>query len=307
MSIDFQKIIYFKTVAENGTLVRASQMLHVSQPALSKSIAQVENEMGCRLFDRTGRSLTLNDAGRVLLEHANRALRELDSARSSITQLQDKADSTVRFTAYAPFGRPGYGAMLFKRMHPEIVVHYEYRNEGRPDTTCDLSLLSSNEPILNECSWHICEEEFVAALPHNHRLAKATEISLSELANDAFIMSITPVIRNAQMGMCREAGFEPQIFAEIQVYHDILGFVRSGLGVALVPRVSWLTGYENELAIVQIKRIRRTRHLYLQWPESRNPRYATQKFGKFIAAFLKGEACPSSQDDPQNHYEPAPS
>ncbi len=289
MSIDLQKLVYFKTVAENGTLTRASQLLHISQPALSKSIVQVEKEMGCRLFDRTGRSLVLNDAGRMLLEHANRALYEIDSARNSIAQMQDRADMTVRFMAYAPFARPGYGASLFKQAHPEIVVHYEYRSDAKSDAAYDLFLCAYNKPILNECSWHICEEEYVAAMPRNHRLANEAELSLSELAKEPFIMSVTPAIRDVQMEMCAEAGFEPQVFAELQIYHDILGFVRSGLGVALVPRASWLTGFEDELAIARIRGIRRTRHLYLRWPESSSPRYATRKFGEFISSFLKGE------------------
>ena len=191
--------------------------------------------------------------------------------------------------AYAPFARPGYGALLFKQAHPEIVVHYEYRSDTKSDAAYDLFLCAHSKPILNECSWHICEEEYVAAMPRNHRLANEGEISLSELANEPFIMSITPAMRDVQMGMCAEAGFEPQAFSELQIYHDVLGFVRSGLGVALVPRASWLTGFEDELAIVRIKNIRRSRHLYLQWPESSSPRYATRKFGEFISSFLKGE------------------
>jgi LysR family cyn operon transcriptional activator len=75
---------YFIAVAEHGGFTRAAAILHVSQPALSQQIRQLEETLGVRLFDRSGRNTCLTDAGKVWLIYARRALRELaeGSARS---------------------------------------------------------------------------------------------------------------------------------------------------------------------------------------------------------------------------------
>ncbi|MSO65989.1 MAG: LysR family transcriptional regulator [Alphaproteobacteria bacterium] len=75
---------YFQTVAEFGSYSRASEFLRISQPAVSRQIRKLEGELGRKLFDRHGHGVTLTEAGRILLEHGQRALRQLDRIKDEI-------------------------------------------------------------------------------------------------------------------------------------------------------------------------------------------------------------------------------
>jgi DNA-binding transcriptional LysR family regulator len=82
MSLD--QIRTFVAVAEEGSLRRASERLHVSQPPLTRQIAALEDELGARLFERNARGMKLVDAGAVFLEHARRILAEIETARDRV-------------------------------------------------------------------------------------------------------------------------------------------------------------------------------------------------------------------------------
>lgn len=77
-------INYFLAVAEHGSFTRAASALHVSQPALSQQIRQLEESLGVPLFDRSGRTIRLTDAGEVWRQYASRALQELGAGKRAI-------------------------------------------------------------------------------------------------------------------------------------------------------------------------------------------------------------------------------
>ena len=82
---EIHQLKYVICVAKLESISKAATTLHLSQPALSKSIAKLEDELGVLLFDRSGKRLHLNDRGRLFLEGAEKALRELDSAAASVS------------------------------------------------------------------------------------------------------------------------------------------------------------------------------------------------------------------------------
>jgi LysR family nitrogen assimilation transcriptional regulator len=82
--MDTRALRYFQVVAEYGSYSRGAEWLRISQPAVSRQVARLEEDLGCRLFRRTGHGVTLTEAGRVLLEHAQSAFRTLEQARAEI-------------------------------------------------------------------------------------------------------------------------------------------------------------------------------------------------------------------------------
>ncbi|MGI6590585.1 MAG: LysR family transcriptional regulator [Eggerthellaceae bacterium] len=286
MSGDFQRIAYFKTAAETGNLSRAAKILNITQPALSKSIAQLEREVGTDLFDRTGRSLELNEAGAIFLSHANRALAQMDAARQQLDELKGIRERTVGFLPLAPTGKPGYSAYLFHKEHPDIILEYHYQNEGDADSSADVSLFASVDPVLDSHTKLLAEEEFVAVLPNEHPLATRSSLRVAELAGEPFVFSSTPTMNRLQTDLCRSAGFEPTIAAKLQLYNDVLGMVHYGLGVTVAPRLSWMMGFEEDFALIPLTDVHVTRRLYLRYPEDAHPSYATQKFSAFLEEYF---------------------
>lgn len=94
---------YFIAVAEHGGFTRAAAILHVSQPALSQQIRQLEETLGVRLFDRSGRNTCLTDAGKVWLIYARRALRELAEGQRALHDVDDLQRGTLRVAMMPTF------------------------------------------------------------------------------------------------------------------------------------------------------------------------------------------------------------
>ena len=94
---------YFIAVAEYGGFTRAAAILHVSQPALSQQIRQLEETLGVRLFDRSGRNTCLTDAGKVWLIYARRALRELAEGQRALHDVDDLQRGTLRVAMMPTF------------------------------------------------------------------------------------------------------------------------------------------------------------------------------------------------------------
>ncbi len=89
-------IRYLKAVADFGSFTRAAQALHVSQPALSQQIKELEERLGAKLLDRSGRQIRPTDLGRVYLDYARRALRELDQGARAIRDVEDLSVGSLR-------------------------------------------------------------------------------------------------------------------------------------------------------------------------------------------------------------------
>jgi LysR family transcriptional regulator, cyn operon transcriptional activator len=104
--MQLRQLRYLIAVAEHGNFTRAAEALHVSQPALSQQIMQIEERLGATLLDRSGRTVTVTDAGHAYIAHARRALHELESGRRAIHDVRDLTRGLVRlamtptFTAY---------------------------------------------------------------------------------------------------------------------------------------------------------------------------------------------------------------
>lgn len=120
--MEIDQLRWFVTVAEGSTVTAAAAELHVSQPALSRGLARLEQEIGAPLFDRVGRVLRLNSNGRTLLDAAKRALTSLDSAARTIGAAADPTHGTVRFAFLNTLGTDLVPALLsgFRARHPTV-------------------------------------------------------------------------------------------------------------------------------------------------------------------------------------------
>ena len=99
--MELRHLRYFIAVAEEENVTRAAERLHVSQPPLSRQIHDLEEELGVKLFDRTGKSLQLNAAGKVFLLEARAVLDRAEEARRTVQALLESHDQVIH-VGYAP-------------------------------------------------------------------------------------------------------------------------------------------------------------------------------------------------------------
>ena len=107
---------------------KAAEILHISQPALSSALRNLENEIGQKLFDRVGKKLVINENGRYLAEQARAAFNILDEAKQTIQDNEEKKRKSVRCSTNIPMGNIGAMISGFYKKHPGITISMGYAN-----------------------------------------------------------------------------------------------------------------------------------------------------------------------------------
>ena len=113
---------YFLAVAQYQSFTRAARALHVSQPALSQQVRQLEEHLGAHLFDRTGRLVRLTDAGEVYLRYARQALQDLEEGRRALHDVSDLSRGSLRVAVAPTFTSYLIGPLVeaFYRRYPNV-------------------------------------------------------------------------------------------------------------------------------------------------------------------------------------------
>jgi DNA-binding transcriptional LysR family regulator len=246
--IDVKRLIVLREVARHGSFSRAADALTYTQPAISRQIALLERETGATLVKRGPGGARLTDAGELLVGHAEAILGRLEDAEAELNDLLGMRAGRLRMSTLTSAAAT---------ITPLAIAEFRERLPGIElsvsmiDPSSVLPLLRSGELDLALCNdpdlfslpeidgVHLFDEEIRLALPREHRLARRKRISLSELADERWMLGTTTACPDAVrfIRACRSAGFEPQIAFHNDDYTAILGFVAAGVGIAPVPEM----------------------------------------------------------------------
>ena len=132
-ALDIRRLSLFLAVVEHGGFTRAAQAVHISQPALSQAIAELEAELGGPLFHRLGRAVELTDAGAALAGPARAVLREIDAARQVTAEVNKLSRGRLDLSALPTLSTDPLPALLgaYRQDYPAVTVHIA--SPGDPD------------------------------------------------------------------------------------------------------------------------------------------------------------------------------
>lgn len=265
MKLTFSSLKYFQKVAELEHMTQAANALHIAQPALSRTIRSLENELDVKLFDRQGRSIRLTRDGHILLKHAESFLKEYAEMQQEFKDSRDLQQMTVRlFIQTATKLIPSF-LKEFKREHPEAIVELVNPNLAAQTNEPDLFLYSSTNHIEKDNSIMLFRESLVMVLPKTNRHARLPYINLADFASMKYIAPPKGfVLRDTLEFFCKKVGFTPRVVMESDNPETIREFVMAGLGVALVPQMTWYNAFKD-LAALAIGDIDCHRYLNLSW------------------------------------------
>ncbi|OBK88887.1 transcriptional regulator CynR [Mycolicibacter sinensis] len=131
--MELRHIKYLLAVADHQNFTRAAEALHVSQPTLSQQIKQLEHTLGVELFDRSGRTVRLTDAGSAYVHHARLALRDLEAAERAVHDVRDLSRGNLRIAVTPTFTAYLIGPLIerFRTAYPGIRVTVVETNQDR--------------------------------------------------------------------------------------------------------------------------------------------------------------------------------
>lgn len=246
--MQFQQLTYFVAVAEARHFTRAAEEVHVSQPSLSQQIRALENELGAELFSRARGNITLTDAGEALLPLARRILADADTARHEVQELAQLRRGRVRLGATPSVCTGLLPEVLraFHDLHPGIRLLLEEGGShdlvrqlarGALDLALVVLPLPAASPALTTVEL-LQEDLVVVSSAQRARPGRGGRVRIADLEGEPLVMFRHGYdLRELTVAACRAEGFEPSFTVEGGEMDAVLGFVRAGLGIAVVPNM----------------------------------------------------------------------
>lgn len=267
--MDLASLRYFKAVAETQNMSKAAKSLFVSQSALSKSIRALEDELGGPLFLRTGKSLVLNEGGKILLRYATEILNQYSLMQTELSDYfgRESTDVSVSInigTHLLTMVLPG-----FLDRHPQIRLKISQNDFSMPDRdNYDICINCSTEKPDIPNAVTLFREELVLALPRNHPLAGAPAIFMRDLANEHFVQvrgqQLTEQINTA----CLKAGFQPNIILHSDYPSTTLDLIELGVGICFMPEITWSSTGRSGIVQRRISDTHMYRYVSLSWRQN---------------------------------------
>jgi len=279
-------------VAELGSLSKASERLNVVQPALSRQIRLLEKELGTYLFDRHGRGMVITEAGRDVLEHAERIMGELDAIRTAA------APHPEALTGLVAVGTPPTVAEIVivplatrvREAHPGLSLRFTSAYSGylldwlqKGDLDLMLSY-SSPEPLRTLRVTSIMVEDLLLVAAGSDQLAIDRPLSFAALADlDLILPSPRHGLRAIVESCARRAGIEIRTVVEADSFRALVDLVAAGFGATVLPLAPIYAAVESgTLSVAPLTDPAPTRELVIAYPSDRAISPAARFLGEAV-------------------------
>jgi LysR family cyn operon transcriptional activator len=234
---------YLLAVADHGSFTRAAAALHISQPALSQRILDLEKELGIQIFDRSGRMIKPTDAGRMYIEHIRRALRELTAGRRAMQDVENVEGGTLRLGFLPLFTTHLVGPLVkeFYKRHPTVFVTIDILAQAALETALledrlDIGLAFSGVKADDVEVQPLHDDQLCLLVGRKHRAFARTEIGVQELeGTDLALLSPAFVTRAPIDRYFHANGVRPRIAIEANSADSIITIVRSAPVATVMP------------------------------------------------------------------------
>jgi DNA-binding transcriptional LysR family regulator len=280
--MDLRRLRTFVAVAELGTVSKAAVRLRIGQPALSRQIGDLQQELGIRLFDHVGRGLVLTAEGEQLLADCRRVLTDFDVVRERAEVLR-RGDRGVLKVAAPPHTIESVLSRFLPRYAGRFPnVHVELTEALGPEQSAMLERREVHLGIRLEQggprfdSRLLPPAEALAVTATSFELGHAGRIDIGRLATYPLLL-LDPgySIRRLFDAACRLADVEPNILLESRAPHTLLALAEVGQGVAIIPSLQRTDRYNLQIVRVTHHRKPIQERVAIQWDKRRPlPGYA---------------------------------
>ncbi|OSB12049.1 LysR family transcriptional regulator [Paraclostridium bifermentans] len=290
--MNLQQLEYFKVIAEIENFTKASKELSVTQPALSKAISKLEEELKVSLFEKKGRNIKLTEYGEVFLTYSNKALIEIENGIKTIGNMLTEKNETIFISSTPRIG--GYFMHLiisdFLNEYPN--VKFQFNQQSAQEVINDLSIgnidigfydskdIDENKSEIE--SIPVKKQDYVLIVPKKHKFASRNEISLKELKDESFI-AFCENSKEKLMSYTEILGYAPKISIQpdgANIGSAVEGLVSMGAGISIVPNTPMINS--NTLSIINIKEDIKERTIYMGISKKSKISKVATKFKEYV-------------------------
>ena len=297
VNLELYRVFY--TVAKCGSLTKAAEELYISQPAVSQSIKQLENQLGVRLFNRTHRGMELSaQGGKMIFSEVERALGLLGAAENRVAEMQTAATGVIRIGASDTIFEYFLADKIVDFHEKFPAVKIELMADFTPDTIeklkanrCDVAFVNLPIEVDPELTLHgncmRLNDIFIVGEKYKE-LANVGTVSLSKLKEYPLVMmDKNTVARRSLTNFLGAHGVELQPSIEVGSWDLMKRLVQRGMGVGIIPR-EYVKGRlgDGELFEVKTDPALPTRSVGMLLSKNATASYALHSFIEFV---LKGK------------------
>lgn len=244
--VELTQLDYFLAVVRLQHVTKASELLAITQPALSHSISKLEEELGVPLFERRGRNIQVSRYGRMFAESVERALAELEKGKQALEDQANPESGVIRVAYLNILGAELIPKLIrgFHQQHPKIRFelvqgNHTFISGNMESGECDL-MISSAKLESDDYEWvPMVKAPLYVVVPHTHSLARREAVELKVLTGEPFIEVKHYCGLKTTLESCfSRVGFAPTVAYEAEDLMTVAGFVSAGLGLSILPKSS---------------------------------------------------------------------
>lgn len=272
--MDTQALSAFIEVADTASFSKAAERLFLSQPAVSKRIATLEDQLGRQLFDRVGRQISLTDAGRALLPYARRVLYDIEDGRRALSMLSEKVEGRLSIGTSHHIGLHRLPPVLraYTLAYPEVDLDIQFMDS---EVACEAVLAGKlelgivtlpSQPLPQLKSRLVWPDPLAVVVAPGHPLTALKKPRLGDLAEHSAVLpdeaTYTHRIVTAAL---TQHGLKPRIRLATNYLETLKMLVMIGLGWSVLPR----SMLDKDLIALPIRELSLERELGVVWHEKR--------------------------------------
>ncbi|MDU1052965.1 LysR family transcriptional regulator [Clostridium baratii] len=287
--MNLQQLEYFKVIAETKNFTTASNILSVTQPALSKAISKLEEELEVSLFEREGRNIKITKFGEVFLKYADSALKEIERGKERLQDMKRNNDRVISIASTHCIGATFIPFLISNFFNNKLQVKFNINNQSTEEILKDLKygrvdfgFFDNMKDIENYPeieSILVKNEEYVLIVPKNHHLANKEEIYLNDLKDEYFIVYKDKSYEE-KISYSEFIDYTPKIVAEPDEGSVLAGLVSSGAGVAIVLNTPIMNN--NKLSVLKIKDNIGHKSIYMGWNKELYTSEIKKEFKEYV-------------------------
>ena len=258
MHITIRQLQVFEAVARQLSYTRAAEELHLTQPAVSMQIKQLESSVGLSLFEQLGKRVFMTQAGETMLRHAETIMRHLGTAREEMDELKGVDSGRLRIAVASSVNYFATRLLAtFTRLHPSVQITLDVTNreaslQKLEDNQPDIVLMGKPPKGLDLDADDFMDNPLIMIARPDHSLSKHRSIALKELTEETFVVRESGSgTRIAMERFFDQKSFVPSATIEMTGNETIKQSVEAGLGLAIVS----VHTVELELALERLSRL----------------------------------------------------
>lgn len=284
--MELTQLKYFLDVAETEHMTKSAERLHIAQPSLTKTIHNLERELGVPLFIPKGRNIVLSEYGRYLREKLAPIMEQLDELPDVMRSMAELKNATVHLNVLAASTFITGAVVGYRRVNPDVKFEF---NQTMQEDTYDIKIstrLPQRTREKPEDGVVVIDEKIYAALPREKRFEKRESVTLDEIKDENFIsLSDARQFRTICDSLSKHYGFSPKIVFESDSPTAVMNMIEAGMGIGFWPEFTWGAPVGENTLILPIADAKFERELVITRRENKTDNTGVIYFFEYLTEY----------------------